>query len=434
MVVAAALVLTACGSSSKKSDSATKTTVSKGDAVHLDGVPGVTDKEISYAVVGTRSNNPLGTCILDCYALGIKAYFEYRNAAGGVHGRKLVVGSVLDDQLGQNQQRALEVVSSKSYFGSFNAPLIPAGWKALNDAGVPTYVWGIHNDAADKDHIFGSITPVCTDCTSRFRVYAAKLVHATKIASLGYGVTPTSKDCADAIAKTFDQYGKDIGAKTAYLNDGLAFGLSNGVGPEVTAMKKAGVDFVMTCIDLNGDKTFAQEMRRQGMDDVPMFHQNLYDQKFVAESGDLFEGDIVRPLFRPFEAEAKGTGLAEFNRWMEKVGATKDQYTETAIAGWINADLAYKGLVAAGPKFDRESVVAATNKMTSFDADGLIVPINWTVGHKAPTRPDRCVALVRVKNNAFETVGPRDKPWLCWPPNTTAWSDPVSTDSPTAEL
>jgi len=75
VIVAAALVLTACGSSSKDSDSASPTTVSKGDFVHLDNVPGVNDKEISYAVVGTRSNNPLGTCILDCYALGIEAYF-----------------------------------------------------------------------------------------------------------------------------------------------------------------------------------------------------------------------------------------------------------------------------------------------------------------------------------------------------------------------
>ena len=29
--------------------------------------------------------------------------------------------------------------------------------------------------------------------------------------------------------------------------------------------------------------------------------------------------------------------------------------------GWINADLAYEGLVAAGPDFDRQKVIDATN-------------------------------------------------------------------------
>ena len=35
--------------------------------VSLSGVPGVTDDEIAFAVVGTENGNPLGTCILDCY-------------------------------------------------------------------------------------------------------------------------------------------------------------------------------------------------------------------------------------------------------------------------------------------------------------------------------------------------------------------------------
>ena len=67
----------------------------------------------------------------------------------------------------------------------------------------------------------------------------------------------------------------------AYVNDNLAFGLPNGIGPEVTAMKDAGVDFVSTCIDLNGMKTLAQELQRQGMDDVVLYHPNTYNQQFV---------------------------------------------------------------------------------------------------------------------------------------------------------
>ena len=58
------------------------------------------------------------------------------------------------------------------------------------------------------------------------------------------------------------------------------------------------------------------------------------------------------------------------------------------MIGWINADLAYQGLVAAGPEFSREAVIAATNEMTDYTAGGLITPIDWTRQHEPPTEED----------------------------------------------
>jgi hypothetical protein len=58
----------------------------------ISGVPGVSDDAITFDVIGVESNNPLGTCILDCYVSGIQAYFDYRNSEGGVFGRDLEVG------------------------------------------------------------------------------------------------------------------------------------------------------------------------------------------------------------------------------------------------------------------------------------------------------------------------------------------------------
>src|SRR5690606_33061231 len=55
----------------------------------IEGVPGVTDDAITYAVIGVEANNPLGICILDCYRAGIQAYFDHRNAEGGIYGREL---------------------------------------------------------------------------------------------------------------------------------------------------------------------------------------------------------------------------------------------------------------------------------------------------------------------------------------------------------
>jgi hypothetical protein len=58
------------------------------------------------------------------------------------------------------------------------------------------------------------------------------------------------------------------------------------------------------------------------------------------------------------------------------------------MLGWIAADLAYQGLVEAGPEFDRAKVIAATNTLTAYSADGLINPIDWSRQHVPPTQDD----------------------------------------------
>jgi Periplasmic binding protein len=437
-----ALVVSACGNSSDDAsptttDGDTSTTGGGGGGdrdtfVEISGVPGVSDDTITYAAIGTKANNPLGTCILDCYVQGIEAYFAFRNSEGGIFGRDLVLADPIDDELGQNQVRALDVISGNQAFGVFQATLVATGWGDLDSAGVPTYAWGIHaTEAANRSHVFPSAAIRCADCTGRSVPWAAQAVGASKAAAIGYGVSENSKVCTQTVKESFDLYAADTGVEGVYVNDALDYGLPNGIGPEVTAMKKAGVDYIATCIDLNGMKTLAQELRRQGMDDVVLYHPNTYNQQFVADAGDLFEGDVVSVQFLPFEADAEGTALGDFLTWMDKQGS---EPSELAMVGWINASLAFDGLLAAGPEFDRDAVTAATNAITDFDAGGLIEPIDWTQAHTPYTQETRdvdtgleCGVLVRVEGGKFVTIGPKDKPWSCWKQADTAWSEPVPT-------
>jgi len=411
------------------------TTVADGDRdtfVAISGVPGVSDEEIAYAAIGTKTGNPLGTCLLDCYVEGIEAYFAYRNDEGGIYGRQLVLADVLDDELAQNQVRALDVISGEAAFGAFQATLLATGWGNLDAAGVPTYAWGIHaTEAANRSHIFPSVIVPCPDCIGRTVPWAAQHVGATTAASIGYGVSENSKVCTNTVAAALEEYSGDTGVSLGYVNDSLDYGLPNGIGPEVTAMQQAGVDFISSCIDLNGMKTLAQELRRQGMDDVVLFHPNTYNQQFVADAGDLFEGDIVTAQFLPFEADAEGTALGDFLAWMDRQGS---QPSELAMVGWINASLAFEGLLAAGPDFDRDKVTASTNALTDFDAGGLVEPVDWTRAHTPYTQATRgndpgveCGALVEVRGGEFVTVAPPETPWLCWPQADSAWSEPEPT-------
>ena len=440
-VTSLALVAVACsnsgsstasdGSSSGSPGSSPQgTAVGNGQMMPLQGVPGVTDTDIAFSAFGTRSNNPLGTCILDCYTDGIEAYFAWRNSEGGVNGRQMVLSTVLDDELGQNQAKALEIVSADDTFAAFSATAVATGWGDVADAGMPLYTWSIHpSEMTGRDSVYGFTGVLCTACTRRSFLYPAIQADATTIGSLGYGIAAASSECASANVDSVEKYGAETGLKVGYFNNDLAYGLPNGIGPEVTAMKDAGVDFVMGCLDLNGMKTLAQEMERQGMGDVPMLHPNTYDEAFVAEAGDLFEGDYVNVIFRAFEAGAAGSQAEQFQQWM---GETGSDLTELAMVGWINADLAFQGLVAAGPEFDREKVIAATNQITDYTAGGLIPTIDWSRQHEAPTEDDpvthgsarECSTFVKVVDRSFELVGNPDEPFFCWDPTVSGWTEP----------
>ena len=265
--------------------------------VSLPGVPGVTDDEISVAVVGIKQKNPLGTCILDCYVTGIQSYFDYINDSGGVYGRRLVVGEVLDDQLFLNQQHALKVIADNSSLAAFQATLLASGWGDLNDAGIPTFVWNVHGaESVNRDTIFGNLVIGCPTCThpglSVDRV-AGRCGSRVALARLRHH-GETSKVCARGVRR-LDRVstGADLGIAMATdfavagVNDNMAYGLPNGVGPEVTQMIDADVDFIATCMDLNAMLTLAQELERQGVrDQIIMLHPNSYNAEFVAAAGD----------------------------------------------------------------------------------------------------------------------------------------------------
>ncbi|EFC86351.1 ABC transporter substrate-binding protein [Parafrankia sp. EUN1f] len=432
LVAALGVLLVACSNSSG-SDS-TENKGGSGGAVVANSAPGVTADAINFSMLATKSNNPTGACIYDCYAQGIEAYFAFRNSEGGVHDRKLALTEKIDDQLGQNKQGALKIINDNNTFGTFSAAQLPLGWGDLAEAGVPQYVWAIQPAAmAGHDDIWGNAGIICLDCTARYYPYAATLVGAKKIAALGYGVSDSSKRCTQSVRDSIELYKADTGQEVVYYNEGLAFGLPNGVGPEVSAIKRAGADMVITCFDLNGQKTLAQELQRQGLADVKLLHPNSYDQKFVEEAGDLFEGDIVQVQFRPFEADAGDSGLGDFKKWMEKTGA---EISEVAMIGWIDADIAYQGILKAGPSFTRQSVIDATNKITDYTADGLIAPIDWTRMHESATQKDptthgakqECASFVQIKGGKFQMVGAtKEKPWVCWSNANRDWADPTKT-------
>jgi hypothetical protein len=162
-------------------------------------------------------------------------------------------------------------------------------------------------------------------------------------------------------------------------------------------------------------------------DVVVQFPQGYADTAFVAANAALLEGDILGVYYRPFEADP---GESDIQTMLDAFEASGVTVTDYAIQGWLGAQIATAGILAAGPQFDRESVVAATNSISNWTNNGMLPTVDWSTAHTAPSPGDAfqfCMTYVRITNGAFEMASDPALPWDCFDLPMTEWAEPTPT-------
>jgi len=87
-------------------------------------------------------------------------------------------------------------------------------------------------------------------------------------------------------------------------------------------------------------------------------------------------------------------------------------------------------LKGAGPNFTRQKVIDYLNTLTNWNADGMLMPVDWTKQHTDLHYPRACIGYLKVENGKFVPIwGQPGKPILCWDPLPT--SIPSSKPVPT---
>ena len=86
--------------------------------------------------------------------------------------------------------------------------------------------------------------------------------------------------------KSFTKYGDEAGAEVVFKDASLSYGTTD-LSVQVSKMKDAGVDMVVSCMDTNGVVTLAKELKKQQVDAI-QYLPNAYDQELA--------GGVRRPL------------------------------------------------------------------------------------------------------------------------------------------
>ncbi|MBL7487945.1 ABC transporter substrate-binding protein [Frankia sp. AgB1.9] len=223
----------------------------------------------------------------------------------------------------------------------------------------------------------------------------------TNLAALGYGASPVSSESASSSALS----AQVSGVKAGYLNAKFPFG-STDVGPEVLAMKAAGIDGIYPAVDPSTAFSLIKGLRDQGVSLKAAFLPTGYGGDLLqAGPGALnqAEGVYFTLGYEPVEMKTAATKQLAADFASAKITTAP---TYASYNGYASVGLLVRALKAAGATPTQASLISALSNIHDWDAMGLFgghkVDINDRTNVVAG--PDNCTWVTKLEAGKFTLV------------------------------
>lgn len=335
---------------------------------------------------------------------GFLARIAEQNAKGGVHGHK-IDPIVINDAGHFTAETSImqSAVETKGAFGIVGVtPFMFAGYRWLQQNHIP--VTGATSDGPEwfepqNTNMFGSDTGGGTANfaaqTTTYKLF--KMIGGKKasIASLGYGVSPSSSQAAknDAIAAKY------AGLSAPYLNTSVTFGSTNFTS-EALQIKQSGANIVVPAMDGNSNFALIQDLKNAGAKVTGALVTGLEPTVVGSPSWTALQGSYFYQVWVPAQLHTKATknfqsALKKYEHIPTKTFPDWAQYES-----WLGADLMIKGLELDGPNPTRAGVIAKLRKLKKYTGGGLIPkPIDYqTIQHHAGPS---CLYVLKAVKSGF---------------------------------
>jgi ABC-type branched-subunit amino acid transport system substrate-binding protein len=369
---------------------------------------GVTDNSVKIGFIYSKTG--VASATSGDSDIGCKARVGRENAAGGVNGRKLDVSYVDDQSSGANKTGAQDLVQNQHVFMVINDSAFAfMTYQFLLDSGVPLIGGGYdgtYYGLPGNEKIisgFGNAAPV-VGVTSDLTPKIAKAQGATKMASIGYGISPSST----AAAKSNSQYAAPAaGMQAVYTNTTVDFG-STDVSPIVLGIKNSGADAAFYAMNANTNLAIAQGLVQNGVKMKAELMATGYGQQLLDEPSSAQIGPEVlfTQQWAPVEAKTKATKQlqADLKKYANFTGVPDfGIYT-----GYTDCDLAITGLKQQGKNLDQSTYADGIRKLGKVNPGNLgCQPLDFSVATFGQPAPTTCSYVMQVKNGKFVVLKPK---------------------------
>ena len=391
-----------CGSSSKGSTSSTTTGGSAGSAAagNTASGPGVTPTTIKVGLVTSLTGSDSSNSVT--IPKGFAARIDAQNAAGGVNGRKITY-VVEDDQSSPTAAAtaAESAVNAGAFAVDYNSPFTFGAIKYLAQAGIPTVGSAYDGPEWSEPQTFPNMfswTPVLYPSYPVYTTDAQFIKNqgGTRVASVGYGISPSSS----ATAKGMGTAAPTVGIQAPYINSSLPFGTVN-VTPLALQMKSENVDSLYGPIDPNTLLAIVTTAKQAGVNLKVTDMSTGYGEDFLSDPASLQAAQgtyMITNSQVPVELKTPAT-LAEqaaFTKYQGFTGVPDFGWTQ----GYASADLLIKGLEVAGQNPTRTSFIDNLRKVTSYNVEGLATnTVNFSNVQTIPNQT--CSYYVQLQGKQF---------------------------------
>ena len=388
LVVAACTALAACGSSGSSSSSSSP---GPGASQSTGGSKTITIGFVTD-LTGVASSGFLTS------KLGIDAYLNRINNAGGVNGYKIKyiladttstpTGALTAVQKLVQQDNVFAIVENSSdFFGA--APYTLQQNIPVVGSAIDSPLWG----DPKYTNLFASVGVVNEHYTSVAPGQFMKSQGATKCASLGYAGSPSSALAAVGFNKSCEM----VGLKSGYLNTQFPFGSTN-VGPIALAMKAAGVDGLFLPTDPSTSFALIVALHLLGVKLKASLLPTGYGGDLLASKPGVqaAQGIDFETIGAPAEANTAATQQRASD--LAKVGVTgpptfAEQEAYLALTAFV------AGVKAAGSNPTKQSFMQAMSKITNYDAGGLLAPEKISFRNYTPA--SGCLWVAQLRGQKF---------------------------------
>jgi ABC-type branched-subunit amino acid transport system substrate-binding protein len=361
--------------------------------------PGVTAKTITVGSISDISSPIPG--LFKGAKVGAQAYFNYINSQGGVNGRKIILDA--RDSAFSSGTVASEAQSiAKSDFAFVGGySLLDGSEQPAIDANKVPMIAQVLTPSLFKDPNLYSAIPLVDGGQANGPFKWLKTQYPAGVKAVGF-IGSNATASVKASEATYRALTYDLGYKWVYTRD--AGYTETSFLPDMVKMKSAGVKMVLEVTEGPAQiSTIAQEMKQEGLNIPLVVGAGTYSSAF--DPGSAGNGTLlytVTSLYRGEDAKVI-PAVATFDKWVKKVdpNPTLDLFT---LDGWINAQLFVQALKGAGANPTRASLVAQLNKVTSFNASGLISSQN-----PAQKIPGQCWIAAKYNNGKWLRIKPDPK-------------------------
>jgi ABC-type branched-subunit amino acid transport system substrate-binding protein len=398
-----ALIASACSSSTPPtaSSSTTTTTSGSGSNTTVSGAPspGVTSTSVTVGQVDDLTAPLPG--LFKGAEDGTQAYVDYINSIGGVNGRKIILdaqdsgynpGKVAAAT--QNQiQNDFALVGGFSLDDSSETPLIKA-------AGMPDIAYPLDPALSNLPTAYSPAPNTANDYPlAIFKILKEKFPQDIQHMGILWANATSSTASAE---KAFERAATHEGFKIVY--DAGFTPAQTTFLPNVLTMKQRGVKlFFTTQMPDSYSDTLAEEMQQQNFAPV-VVQGDAYSANLVKNGGSAVNNMYIELGYVLYlGADGNQPAVKLFTKWM-KTADPDANFELQSLYGWASAQLFVQALKDAGSPPTRAGLEAALDKVTSFNASGIL-----TTGDPAANVPGDCVLLAQVQNGQIVRVAPTPK-------------------------